>query len=159
MFGEELGQALRKRRISCGLYLLRAALPVCRRQRPLGRQAGGGGSWRSLSLPGLLSLFLSLTMEGGRLPARCSLLWPSIMHDTIDNLLSFFYHLQGMNNVILHSCFLSICRCVLSSYGCKDLTDSSLCLFSPECIYVSKEVWNLANRQNYKPFICEHSVI
>lgn len=109
------------------------------RGRRGGRQ-GGGGSWRSLSLPGLLSLFLSLAMEGGRLPARCSLLWPSIMHDTIDNLLSFFYHLQGMNNVILHSCFLLIFRCVLSSYGYKDLTDSSLYLFSPECIYVSKEV-------------------
>lgn len=65
MFGKGLGQALRKGGISCGLYLLRAALPVCRRQRPLGRQAEGRGElalpltpWPTLSFP--------FSCDGGR---------------------------------------------------------------------------------------------
>lgn len=100
--------------ISHGLWLLRVSLPVCRQR--LSGQAGRGRGIGSpvLSLP--YSLF-AFSCDGGREAHRLMLFaWPFIMHDMIHNLLSFVYHLQPINNVILASCFFSICHCCLSSF-------------------------------------------
>lgn len=83
----------RKSGISCGLWLLRAALPVWK------EAATAGGGELVLLFSALLSLAFAFSCVGGRKAHRLMLFArPSIMHEMIHNLLSLVYHLQHINN-------------------------------------------------------------
>ena len=110
------------------------------RQRLLGSQAGGG----ELALPfsSCPTLPFAFSWDRGRVAHRLMLFAQrSIMHDTIHNLLSFVYHLQRINNVILASCFFSICHCCVSN----SVNEDWLVQF---CTYVMRSIFE----QMVKPF-------
>lgn len=75
-----------------------------------------GGGELALPLSPCPTLPFPFSWDRGRVAHRLMLFAQrSIMHDTIHNLLSFVYHLQRINNVILASCCFSICHCCLSN--------------------------------------------
>lgn len=82
--------------------------------------------------------------------------WPCIMHETIHNLLSLVYHLQLINNVILASCFFSICHCCLSNSVYEDwLVPFCTCALSSQKSVLEQTI-SLCVFQNSLFYSCEY---